>query len=347
LIAALGGGFLLGLWELYQLRFAAGDIYPPYSSLRTDPLGSKALYESLGRIPGISTDRNYIALPRIPKGNATVLFVGQNPFKFEAMTEDDIKEYESLAGSGARVVIAMLPVRRLTEDKNPAKVQPGTRPIEKRWGVHFGYITQAAKQLQEDGEAPKLTALYFLVAGKVLYRVERPFGAGVVVLIASSYPMSNEALAGERDTKSIAWALGGSRRVIFDEYHLGLEESSGVVALARKYHLELLAAMLLLLLALFIWKNTSSLLPPRPEPSDDESVAVQDVSSGLANLLRRNVPAKALMATCLEEWEGSRHGGKFYSREKIERIRTLARREDDVVATYRLISRILAERSDS
>jgi len=180
-----------------------------------------------------------------------------------------------------------------------------------------------------------------------LHRVERTFGTGTIVLLASCYPLSNEALAGERDTTLIAWALGSNRQVVFVEDDLGLTESGGIVTLARKYHLEGLAGMLLLLLGLFVWKNSTSLLPPRLESTDEDSVAAKDASSGLANLLRRNIPAKAVMKTCLEEWEGSQHGAKFYSAAKIERVRTLARREGDAVETYRKVSRILAERSDT
>jgi hypothetical protein len=114
-MAALAAGFLLGLWKLYDLRFTAGDIYPMYSSLRADPLGTKALYESLEQIAGISTSRNYLALPSIPKRPATMFFLGQNPYQFEAMPEDEVKDYEALAASGARVVVAMQPVNRLRE----------------------------------------------------------------------------------------------------------------------------------------------------------------------------------------------------------------------------------------
>jgi hypothetical protein len=343
LIIALAVGFLFGLWKLFELRFTAGDIYPPYSSLRAGPLGAKALFESLQRIPGMSASRNYRDITSLPKGNATVLLLGENPFHFETLAEEDIKEFEALAGGGARVVIAMRPVSRRKEEAKPDdKNQPGPSAIEKRWGIHFGYITRPAKQNEEDAANPKLTALYFRAAGKVVYRVERPFGTGSVVLLASSYPLSNEALAGERDIKLLAWSLGPNHQVIFDEHHLGLAESGGVVALARKYHLEGPAAMLLLLFGLFVWRNSTSLLPPRAEQTGaGESVAAKDASSGLANLLRRNIPAKALMKTCLEEWEASRHGGKFYSQAKIDRIRTLARRESDVVETYRKISQIL------
>ena len=41
------GLFCLLLVNLFLLRFRAGDIYPPYSSLRSDPLGTKALVKAL------------------------------------------------------------------------------------------------------------------------------------------------------------------------------------------------------------------------------------------------------------------------------------------------------------
>jgi hypothetical protein len=347
LTAGGAGAFLFGLWKLYELRFTAGDIYPQYSSLRADPLGTKALYESLQRIPEIYPARSYVDLKNVPKRKGTVLFLGENPFLFEATPEDQLKEYEALARGGARVVIAMRPVARVREE--PADKKPHEAPaIEKRWGIHFGYITRPAQQAEDDpGDTPKLTALYFRDGGKVVHRLERPFGTGRIVLLASCYPWSNEALAGERDITEIAWALGSNRQIIFDEHHLGLTESGGIVTLARKYHLEPFAVVLVIMLGLFIWKNSTSFLPPRPESgAGDDSVAAKDVNSGLANLLRRNVPANVLMKTCLDEWESSRHGAKFYSEMKIGRIRALARRENDAVETYRKVSRILAERSD-
>ncbi|WP_075088131.1 hypothetical protein [Verrucomicrobium spinosum] len=49
---------LLGCFAVWCLssiigrRFSAGDAYPPYSSLRSDPLGSRVLFESLDRLDG-------------------------------------------------------------------------------------------------------------------------------------------------------------------------------------------------------------------------------------------------------------------------------------------------------
>ncbi|HLK21028.1 MAG TPA: DUF4350 domain-containing protein [Bryobacteraceae bacterium] len=351
LIAALAGGLLFGLWKLYEFRFASGDIYPQYSSLRSDALGTKALYESLEQIPDVAVTRNYKEFSNLPHGNPTVLILGESPFAFEAMAEDGIKEYETLAQSGARVLIAMRPVNRQREKSpNPLEEKkPREAPeIEKRWGVEFGYVPLPDGQADSEGaDNPKLTSLYFRYQGQVVRRLERKFGSGAIVLLASCYPMSNEALASERDTKTIAWALGENRKIIFDEHHLGLAENSGVMTLARKYHLEGLGVVLLVLLLLFIWKNSVSLLPPRAENATEDSVVAMDARSGLANLLRRNIPTAALIKTCFEEWDGSRRGASFYSEAKVRRVRDLAERDQNAVETYRKISRILAERSEA
>ena len=51
--------FAAGVAHLFALRFESGDVYPAYSSLRSDPLGTKALYESLENIASLSVSRNY------------------------------------------------------------------------------------------------------------------------------------------------------------------------------------------------------------------------------------------------------------------------------------------------
>src|SRR5881396_3143359 len=66
------GGFAFGLMHLFQLRFEAGDNYPPYSSLRADPLGTKALYDSLGTL--VSARRHFRPLARLGDGADTTLF---------------------------------------------------------------------------------------------------------------------------------------------------------------------------------------------------------------------------------------------------------------------------------
>ncbi len=352
LMLVMAAGFVYGLWRLYDLRFSAGDVYPAYSSLRADPLGAMAFYESVAQLPNFAAARNFLPIPSMPKQRATVLFLGVDPFTFHFSPEDRLKEYETLARGGARVVIAMEPVRRADEPKKTEELdqkKEHTEPavIEKRWGVTFGYVTRPASEPPEEVFGrPKLTALYFRYKGQRLAKVELPFEAGSVVLLANSYPMSNEALAGDRDTKFLAETLGANRLVMFDEHHLGLSDEGGVATLARKYRLEGVALALLAVLGLFIWKNSTSFLPPRPAHVEQESVAAKDVSSGLANLLRRNVSKKTLMTTCLEQWEKSQHGGRFYSLNKLQRVRAAVERGDEATETYRKVAGILAERSE-
>jgi hypothetical protein len=348
LTLALSAGFLYGLWKLFELRFEVGDVYPPYSSLRSDPLGAKVLHDSLPQLPDTAVERNYQPLRKIPNRNATVLILGADPFRFEASTPEELKEYEALAANGNRVVIAMTPVARLeSEDKaKPEHKEPP--PIHSRWGVTFEYVRRDPQDKgQDDGSNPKVTSLSFLNGGQAVTEVDRHFGNGVVVLLASCYEFGNEALAGDRDAEWITEAIGANHNVVFDEFHLGIRESSGVATLARKYHLQGAAFVLIVLLALFIWKSSTSFLPPLIDArgAEDDGIEARDANSGLTNLLRRNIARKDLMNMCLKEWEASRHGGNFYPQLKIERVRAVAQQAGDADEMYRTMVKILLERN--
>ena len=52
----------LGFAYLYSLRIERGDVFPAYSSLRSDPLGTRALYDSLEQLPGIRIERRFVFL---------------------------------------------------------------------------------------------------------------------------------------------------------------------------------------------------------------------------------------------------------------------------------------------
>ena len=53
--------FCVGAWEVMIAPLITGEVYPAYSSLRTDPLGAKALFESLSEQPGLEVARLYRA----------------------------------------------------------------------------------------------------------------------------------------------------------------------------------------------------------------------------------------------------------------------------------------------
>lgn len=318
LMAGLMGS---GIWRLFDLRFASGDIYPPYSSLRADAQGTRALFDSLSELPAYSVGRNFRPLNAIPKRKQTILHLGSSPRSFELTPDEDLKEFEDLAARGARVVIGF---RRARRERSLAET-----PLRKRWHVRFSYLN---------------TGLVFTDRGPEWHGgdiLERSFGAGTIVLMPSAYPLSNEALEQERNTSLIASIIGSNRTILFEESHLGVIESGSIAGLARKYRLQGVYAAVLLLALLFIWKNSTSLLPPIQSASDRAIASAKDNSSGLANLLRRNIPSQDLLKVCLEQWEKSR---VRCSPEKRLRVRDLVRRGGDPVTTYREISRILAER---
>jgi hypothetical protein len=402
LLALAVAGFLLGLALLFHLRFEAGDVYPPYSSLRADPLGARALYESLGRL--LPTRRNYEALAKLGEGRATtLLLLGADPDDF-ALPPDEWQTLEAFAVGGGRLVIAFFPVYHRSgaggftapaaTNVPPAGRSPrkkagrpvndpmdagpaGLRrlPMRERWKVDFDFDAlarqdasayQPARALRQVGNAlpPELdchTGLCFKPlqeAWRAIYArtngqpvmLERRLGSGSVVMCADSFYFSNEALRREREPGLLAWFVGGSRRVVFDETHLGVEESPGLAALARKYRLQGLAASLVVLAALFVWKNAVSFLPPPAEAVSREPtdlVTGREAAAGFINLLRRNLRPADLLGVCLEEWRKS--CAHQVSRPKLEQIQALidaenarAPGERDAVEVYRRVSRMLA-----
>ncbi len=400
-------GFVFGLVHLFRLRFEAGDVYPAYSSLRADPLGAKALYQSLGKL--LPARRHYQPLSKLGESQASTLFylgAEREDLRFDP---EELKHLENFVAGGGRLVLSLFPSYSSRASRNTAgpfpapppnsgpgqKKTPAPQPrkapaddrsdlpdlrkvtIQERWGVDFAH---AALPKDEDGnyvaarafrQTPAAlpesiachTALFFtnLAPGwRVVYArkpdrpvlIERRLGDGAVVLCADSYPFSNEALLKDRLPELLTWFVGPARRVVFDETHLGVQESAGVAALGRKYRLHGLFAGLLLLAALFVWKNSVSLVPPYESAAQDAAiglVAGKESAAGFVNLLRRNIPAREILGVCLAEWKKScAHGQPRAKLEQIQAVidaeNTLSPKERNPIRTYRAIGRILGER---
>ena len=102
--------FALGLWHLFRLRFETGDVYPPYSSLRADPLGTMAFYESLARLPGISVSRDFTEANRLPPpAGTTYLHLAARSHDWDRLPEALFREIEGFVLRGGRLVVAFYP----------------------------------------------------------------------------------------------------------------------------------------------------------------------------------------------------------------------------------------------
>ncbi len=109
---ALFGVFAFGVIRLFELRFAQGDVYPPYSTLRADPLGARAIHDSLKEVSGEKVRRLFEPLSRLEGGRDTTLFVlGGKPWEDEYLPESEFKELEKFMHEGGRIVVAYRPFR--------------------------------------------------------------------------------------------------------------------------------------------------------------------------------------------------------------------------------------------
>jgi hypothetical protein len=303
---------LLFVWGLEQVAVApleTGEVYPPYSSLRTDPLGTKALYESLAGLENLQVTRLYKPRTQVA-AESTLLVLGLNPVSWDEITQKTLTAYENLVAKGGRLVIGFLPVYAPTKSLDYPL-------LADRWKLRFKY-RHDNDDAERTGDIPRDTALYFAPGeewavvrkdGDNPITVERQFGSGTIVLAADTYPLSNEGLREDRDTPEIARLLGAPRNISFDEIHFGIEEAGSVTVLIRKYHLVPAVGVLLLTALLFLWRSASSLLPPR-STDKSQSVAGRDAQQGLVSLMERSLPEKDLLNACYAEWARTAAGNR-------------------------------------
>src|SRR6058998_158108 len=132
LLPVLLAVFGLGVGRLFQLRFEAGDVYPPYSSLRADPLGTKALFESLEILRGITVQRFFEQLDKLRDGRRTTLFVfGSQAFDMDYSTEDEYKKLEQFMFDGGRIVISFAPANTKPWPTRRAQTKEEKKPKDK------------------------------------------------------------------------------------------------------------------------------------------------------------------------------------------------------------------------
>ena len=373
LLLAFVAALAIGILELFQLRFQGGDVYPEYSSLRSDPLGTMAFYESLAALPGFSVTRDFSTTNHLPDGKETTYFhLAGRIEAWRQLSPALLGQIEQFVFGGGRLVITMFPQFRNTLPlRNPDRKERVTS-LGERWGVDFRMI-----DLKKDDDGVYLPATVRNESGlplpqsldwhsgivftglnqawKTIYArgtdpvvIERSFGPGSVVIATDSYFLSNEAMRKDRHADLLAWLVGADRNVVFDEAHLGITEAPGVATLMRKYSLHGFLAGVIILAGLFIWMNSVSLLPPDAGEHAQHYVAGKDAAAGFDNLLRRNIPTRDLLATCFNEWKKSVAQTGKYSSDRIrqaeaafEAENSRAEKDRDPVKAYQTIYEIL------
>lgn len=165
-----------GILDILVTRFDTGEMFPPYSSYRNDPLGTKALFASLDRLPGIEVNRYIDPLRSIADAPAeqTVLLIGVNTEQPKLAPRAFADVVDEVAYKGGRIVLAFAPseadflaeeLERMgipqpgsnddTEDeskKRAAELQEPVVSINDRWGIELKY-----EPLRFDGDGGLIT----------------------------------------------------------------------------------------------------------------------------------------------------------------------------------------------
>lgn len=111
LLALLFAGFVFGTAKLFRLRFDRGDVYPPSSSLRSDPLGAKIIYESLREMDSFEVYRLYEPLDKVASGRGKTLFVlGAGVWSLNWVAKQEVKDIEKFLFDGGRIIVSFAPV---------------------------------------------------------------------------------------------------------------------------------------------------------------------------------------------------------------------------------------------
>jgi hypothetical protein len=433
IFAFIVSGFVLGVLKLFLLRFEAGDVYPAYSSLRSDPVGSRAFYSSLENINDTVVGRNYLPLQNVEfKENTAFFYIVASVFDSDSVSAEWFEVFERLTNAGGRLVLSFLPVEkkpagwRLSKcapprkgtsdsgnehqedtagdnenftkphtvkkrsnapDSDDKQLEKGPDPsatenqrncvtLKEKWGLLVAFAEKPADKAvyvgddlspaPEKGLPPAIswhTAMYFddldddwrtiyAADGRPVI-VERSLGSGSLVLSADSFFMSNEALRAERHPQLLAWMLGASAAVIFDETHLGIFKQPGVMNLIKKFRFHWFILTVAVLALLFIWKNCAYFVPPRKGGRAQEVhdfISDRDSSRGLISLLRRNIPAGKILQVCIREWERTNQPEKRFQKGQLAKIRSTFKmiashssKTIDPVAGYRQISKIISK----
>lgn len=343
--AALGVAALLAVRAVDE-RLSRGDVYPPYASLRSDPLGLKALHEALASVPGLDVERHLGPASRLDGGRGTLVLLAG--VESSGLTGEDAlrARLDLLLARGARVAVFLRPEARTggrISGFNPGKdkARRPSLPLKdakprattaRLWDARVLRAPERPPDLPEparvrfarrdslaSGEFPeqhRILGTGRLALGEgweALYWLDgmpvaarRRVGAGELVLVADTFALSNEGLAEAVPGVFLAALIGDSTRLVFVDTHLGVGDPESFADLARRHGLAPAALAALAAAGLAVWRRASRLVPPPPR--ERVETAPTGGAGDLARLYRRALPAARLPEALLRAAEAG--GGR-------------------------------------
>lgn len=336
------GLFFYGIWFFVEKQMVQGTIFPQYSSLRTDPLGTSIFYEAFSKMPGFSVDRAYLPFEWVKKQDETTyIYLGIKPWFLSQSYEKEIENWEDFVTKGGRLVFVILPeeslkfwkISSLGREASPSqyydesKFVLANKYLPQRWGIAFEkthIICKKKCQATSDiitGDSKNIsdkTSLSFYplkkvdskVKWEIIYRdenkpvvIEGRLGKGSIVLSSYSYFVSNEAMLKDRKPRLLTWMAGNNSHLIFDEEHHQIQSNPGIAMLARKFDLQWLGLGLVILAGFFVWRQVSPLVPLSTVEKERIKAKGEDSFSGLVDLLRTHISRSKVVDVCFAEWK--------------------------------------------
>lgn len=134
-LLVVAGALVAGFVTLYRLRLGRGDIFPPYSSLRSDPLGTRVLHESLGSLRGTAVTRWMQPLDQLPPLPArTIVLAGLPVERWTQVTKREFEALDAAVRNGSRLVVAFRASDFSAEEKKRKSAEEAGAENKKKGG---------------------------------------------------------------------------------------------------------------------------------------------------------------------------------------------------------------------
>jgi hypothetical protein len=208
-LGAVLAAVIAGFAALYRLRVGQGDIFPAYSSLRADPLGTRVFHDSLAELPGLRVGRRFRPLAQLEAfPPRVVVLAGLDSYDWKMFTPEEFTALDAAVRGGSRLVIALGAEQKTDDEWTENKKE------EKSAAPHEG-----GKKFSEpprERDAPAAPAIKFVDLARVWgVELKRRWLAGEARRASDASPELPEGLRWGSDIY-FQLAPGGPWRVLYE-----------------------------------------------------------------------------------------------------------------------------------
>jgi len=228
--------FLFGFsaYKIMYQRFKKGDVYPRYSSLRHDPMGTSIFFSSLEKMGCQVRILKEDEIPEHIHPRDTIMFILYPAFHFDQEMKNAMI---SFILDGGRIV--------LTDDRSNSLMNFFETRIERIRSDPNGKERETISEAFPDdmfdfsGEKVKVMNQSGLISdwsrSQIVYKggdqniiLLLNHGKGDIIISSETYFISNESMAKHPPVTFLTWIMDGRKEVIVDEYHHGITFEKGI-----------------------------------------------------------------------------------------------------------------------